>query len=178
MEKLISLILGMVISISLFAQQNVVWFQDIPIDGTKREIRKELRARGYAYNRAGDYFKGIVDGQESKIILHSTRRMVDAIGVVNNIEKSNLADAYNSKVEQFLNDEDYIFIAGGKINQKSIDDYRMVAYPEFYHTVFHQKCYIEGTVDVDMESTKKNIVGISIGKLMDCYYLAVIYLQR
>lgn len=176
MGKLISLILGMVVSISLFAQQPSICFQGIPVNGSKQEVRKLLVEQGFDYNWFGGYFSGEVDGKESKIVLLSEKNTVQTIGVVREVEKGIIADTYNNTIDKFLHDENYLFVSGGKIEKKDIDGYRIVAYPELYSTVFHQKIYIDG--QIDWKATRKNIVGISIRKLKDCYYLTVIYLQR
>ncbi|MBF1393317.1 MAG: hypothetical protein HXN28_12415, partial [Prevotella histicola] len=58
MKKILSVLMLLLLSISIYAQQNVTKFLGIPVDGSKAAMIQKLKAKGFTYNTITDRLEG------------------------------------------------------------------------------------------------------------------------
>ena len=59
MKKISSVLLLFLLSISIYAQQNVTKFLGIPVDGSKADMIQKLKEKGFTYNTTTDRLEGV-----------------------------------------------------------------------------------------------------------------------
>ena len=59
MKKILSVLMLLLLSISIYAQQNVTKFLGIPVDGSKAAMIQKLKAKGFTYNTIADCLEGV-----------------------------------------------------------------------------------------------------------------------
>ena len=59
MKKILSVLMLLLLSISIYAQQNVTKFLGIPVDGSKAAMIQKLKAKGFTYNTTTGFLEGV-----------------------------------------------------------------------------------------------------------------------
>ena len=59
MKKILSVLMLLLLSISIYAQQNVTKFLGIPVDGSKADMIQKLKEKGFTYNTTTDRLEGV-----------------------------------------------------------------------------------------------------------------------
>ena len=59
MKKILSVLMLLLLSISIYAQQNVTKFLGIPVDGSKAAMIQKLKAKGFTYDALSGNLEGI-----------------------------------------------------------------------------------------------------------------------
>lgn len=73
MKKILSVLMLLLLSISIYAQQNVTKFLGIPIDGSKAAMIQKIRAKGFRYNAQIDKLEGTFNGKKFMFQYRQTR---------------------------------------------------------------------------------------------------------
>lgn len=64
MKRIAFLFCMLVLSVALYAQQEVTKFMGIPVDGTKTEMIAKLKAKGFTWYPAKDCLTGLFNGRD------------------------------------------------------------------------------------------------------------------
>lgn len=128
---LIALVLALV-NIS-YAQNDVTKFMGIPVDGTKKEMIKQLKSKGFKLvNKRLGVLEGDFNGNNSQVYIMTNRNKVNCITVCDkysSTSEKSVISRFNRIVNQFYNNRKYIIPAGF-----SIEDYLI---PDNEHQLWH-----------------------------------------
>lgn len=125
MKKIITAILIALLSITTFAQKDVTKFLGIPVDGTKAEMIRKLKAKGFQEMPYSDgVLEGEFNGKTVNIYIATNSNKVWRIMIVDkySIDKENIISRYNQLLSQFENKPSkYTKIIGDKFTFTSLD---------------------------------------------------------
>lgn len=146
MRKLILLTFLFIYSISLIARNDITKFLGIPIDGTRSEMVKKLKEKGFKVSFDDrDALKGEFNGEEVKIYIATDNNKVWRICVFDELtrDEEQIKIRYNKLCSQFENNEKYL---AGLINDTTYiitDDedisYNITVNKKKYNATYFQK---------------------------------------
>ncbi len=142
MKKLLTLAMLLVMSLSTYAQKDVTKFLGIPVDGTKSEMIRKLKAKGFtssSYNK--DVLEGEFNGMDAKIWIQTNRNLVWRIIVsYSNLSEQNAKTRYNNLCYQFNNNPKYFSSTSDFTIPESEDiSYEMSVREKKYQACFFQR---------------------------------------
>lgn len=111
MKKFLSSIFVLLVSFALYAQKDVTRFLGIPVDGTKDEMIKALKAEGFEnLHNSDEILTGEFNGEEVKLYIVTNRNKVWRIAVAdkNTRNKHQIKIRYNRLCQQFAKNNKYI----------------------------------------------------------------------
>ena len=96
--------------ISAYAQNDVTKFLGIPVDGTKSEMIRKLKEKGFVYDQTNDRLTGEFNGTNVNIYVVTTNNKVSRIMVCdeNMTNETNIRIRFNNLCYQFKNNSNYI----------------------------------------------------------------------
>lgn len=128
----------------MFAQKDVTKFMGIPVDGTKSEMIRKLKAKGFTVDPyKKDMLTGEFNGQNVNVFVGTNNNRVCRIMVADAkcVSETDIKIRFNNLCAQFENNERYI--SGYDVKQTIPDDedisYKMSVYKKRYEAVFFQK---------------------------------------
>ena len=143
MRRLVFALL-MLLTLSLNAQDGIIRFKGIPVDGTKEEMIIKLKQKGFTYDYTNDMFKGVFDGdnivgfiQTYNDKVYNIRFMQDAHG----FNKSIVINKYNSLVLQYETNEKYLSNNEFDRAMNNSDTYQIDAYEDIGYEMKKGKIY-------------------------------------
>ena len=115
MKKLLSFVIGILIMCStVFGQsESTLKFLGIPVDGSKSEMIRALKAKGFEYNSESDFLIGDFNGKESEIGIVENHGKVYRVVVfdANTCDAGQIKIRFNNLIHQFENsDSKYFYI--------------------------------------------------------------------
>lgn len=115
MKKLLSFVIGILIMCStVFGQsESTLKFLGIPVDGSKSEMIRTLKAKGFEYNSESDFLIGDFNGKESEIGIVENHGKVYRVVVfdANTCDAGQIKIRFNNLIHQFENsDSKYFYI--------------------------------------------------------------------
>lgn len=120
----IALVLALV-NIS-YAQNDVTTFMGIPVDGTKNEMIKQIKSKGFKLvDKKLGVLEGDFNGNISQVYIMTNRNKVDCISVCDKYSSTNeklVISRFNRIVNQFYNNGNYIIPAGYSVEDFLIPD--------------------------------------------------------
>ena len=114
MKKLALIITTLLLSGSVFAQQDVTKFLGIPIDGFKPEMIKKLKAKGFTdHSYKPDVLVGEFNGRDVEVSVVTNNNKVYRIFVQDAyaVDEYNIKIRYNTLCEQFESNKRYVSLA-------------------------------------------------------------------
>lgn len=111
MRKIILLTFLFIYSISLIARNDITKFLGIPIDGTKSEMIKKLKEKGFKVSiQDRDALKGEFNGEDVKLYIVTDNNKVWRICVFDELtrDEEQIKIRYNKLCSQFENNEKYL----------------------------------------------------------------------
>lgn len=147
MKRIFTFLLGLFLSISLFAQEDVTKFLGIPIDGSKSEMRKKLEAKGFVWNSYKDCLEGEFNGKDVYVYLVTNNNKVYRIVVQDAVycSEQQIKLRFNKLCSQFENNSKY---TGFEVKQ-SIDDDEDISYEMFVHEKQYEAYYFQEPEKLD-----------------------------
>ena len=151
MKSLFSITMLRMLSMTVYAQQNVTRFLGIPVDGSKSEMIRKLKAKGYQSSPISDVLVGEFNGVNVNIVVVTNNNKVWRIMVAdaNSSDELNIRIRFNELCKQFANnskymssDEDYTIPEDENIS------YKMIVDKKRYEAVFYQKPVAMDTVGI------------------------------
>jgi hypothetical protein len=124
MKQLITLITFILISICAHAQSDVTKFLGIPVDGSKKEMIKALKKKGFKQSKRDKAaLEGVFNGNNVNVFVLETNNKVSRIAILP-IYSSNASEVkilFNNLCSQFLQKDNYIAQANDIIVPKYKD---------------------------------------------------------
>ena len=97
-------------AITSFIKSDIIQFMGIPVDGTKKEMTRKLKKKGFKSDKYGlGYLEGEFNGNSSKIFILTNKKKVWRIAVVDDVamDADNIKTRFNNLCYQFYNSDKY-----------------------------------------------------------------------
>ncbi|MEE1253213.1 MAG: hypothetical protein UHK52_08985 [Bacteroidales bacterium] len=109
MKKIIGLFFAVLFSAGLYAQEDVIKFLGIPVDGTKQEMIEKLKSKGFTYDQREDDLQGKFNGEEVLIQVQTQNNKVWRLFIMDTEFRSEgqIKIRFNRLVGQFENNSKY-----------------------------------------------------------------------
>lgn len=129
MRKIYSIIVLLVASMTLFAQSDVTKFLGIPVDGSKPDMIRKLKEKGFVSSVYGDALEGEFNGQEVLVRIGTNNNKVYRIAVAdkNLSNETNIRIRFNILCDQFANNPKYNPYSGN-VNDYIIPENEDISY--------------------------------------------------
>ena len=142
MKKLIFSLLATLLTLSLYAQNDVTTFLGIPVDGFKSEMRQKLIAKGFTPKKVGtnEYLEGEFNGTDVHIYIATNNNKVYRIMVcdANTQDEANIKIRFNKLVNQFENNKRYTALDQYTISDTEDISYEMNVHKKNFDALFYQ----------------------------------------
>ena len=142
MKKLIFSLLATLLTLSLYAQNDVTTFLGIPVDGFKSEMRQKLIAKGFTPKKVGtnEYLDGEFNGTDVHIYIATNNNKVYRIMVcdANTQDEANIKIRFNRLVNQFKNNKKYTALDQYTISDTENISYEMNVHKKNFDALFYQ----------------------------------------
>lgn len=142
MKKLIFSLLATLLTLSLYAQNDVTTFLGIPVDGFKSEMRQKLIAKGFTPKKVGtnEYLEGEFNGTDVHIYIATNNNKVYRIMVcdANTQDEANIKIRFNRLVNQFKNNKKYTALDQYTISDTENISYEMNVHKKNFDALFYQ----------------------------------------
>ena len=142
MKKLIFSLLATLLTLSLYAQNDVTTFLGIPVDGFKSEMRQKLIAKGFTPKKVGtnEYLEGEFNGTDVHIYIATNNNKVYRIMVcdANTQDEANIKIRFNKLVNQFENNKRYTALDQYTISDTEDISYEMIVHKKNFDALFYQ----------------------------------------
>ena len=142
MKKLIFSLLATLLTLSLYAQNDVTTFLGIPVDGFKSEMRQKLIAKGFTPKKVGtkEYLEGEFNGMDVLIYIVTNNNKVYRIMVcdANTQDEANIKIRFNRLVNQFKNNTKYTALDQYTISDTENISYEMNVHKKNFDALFYQ----------------------------------------
>ena len=142
MKKLIFSLLATLLTLSLYAQNDVTTFLGIPVDGFKSEMRQKLIAKGFTPKKVGtnEYLEGEFNGTDVHIYIATNNNKVYRIMVcdANTQDEANIKIRFNRLVNQFKNNKKYTSLDQYTISETEDISYEMLFHKKTFDALFYQ----------------------------------------
>ncbi|MEE0883117.1 MAG: hypothetical protein U0L65_06830 [Bacteroidales bacterium] len=109
MKKIIGLFFAVLFSAGLYAQEGVIKFLGIPVDGTKQEMIEKLKSKGFTYDQQEDALQGEFNGEQVSIQVQTQNNKVWRLCIFDTEPRSEgqIKIRFNKLVGQFENNSKY-----------------------------------------------------------------------
>lgn len=169
MKKILSVLMLLLLSISIYAQQNVTKFLGIPVDGSKAAMIQKLKAKGFTYNTITDRLEGAFNGEKVYILIQTNKNKVWRIIVYDKTgrDEGQIKIRYNKLFQQFEDNSKYtVSETSHKLSDSENISYEISVNNKQYAAVFYQLPY---------EGAQNRIVWFTITKDYGEYNIAIHY---
>ena len=169
MKKILSVLLLLLLSISIYAQQDVTKFLGIPVDGSKAAMIQKLKEKGFTYNTTTDFLEGVFNGEEVYIHIQTNKNKVwrIAVGDKTGRDEGQIKIRYNKLFQQFEDNSKYtISKTSHKLSDSEDISYEISVHKKQYASAFYQLPY---------EGAQDRKVWFTIAKEYGEYYIMIFY---
>lgn len=172
--------MALVLAAASYAQRDVTRFLGIPVDGTKAEMIKKLKAKGFrstTYDR--EVLEGEFNGSNVRLYVVTNNNKVCRIGVndVNLVGETDIRLRFNWLCRQFENNPRYVSFRGDQTLGDDEDiSYEMSVHDKRYEAAFYQKASEEQQSESDPTvSLVDRHVWFIISESHGKYYITMLY---
>ena len=159
----------LLLSISIYAQQNVTKFLGIPVDGSKAAMIQKLKAKGFTYDALSGNLEGIFNGEKVYISILTNKNKVWRIAVIDQItrDEGQIKIRYNLLCQQFEDNPKYF----------PLEKTQKLSYNEdiSYEISTHQKQYQAVYLQLPREGAQNRIVWFTIVERYGNYHIVIYY---
>ena len=142
MKKFLFSLLATLLTLGLYAQNDVTTFLGIPVDGFKSEMRQKLIAKGFTPKKLGtkEYLEGEFNGTDVLIYIVTNNNKVYRIMVcdANTQDEANIKIRFNKLVNQFENNKRYTALDQYTISDTEDISYEMLFHKKTFDALFYQ----------------------------------------
>ena len=142
MKKFLFSLLATLLTLSLYAQNDVTTFLGIPVDGFKSEMRQKLIAKGFTPKKVGtkESLEGEFNGTDVLIYIVTNNNKVYRIMVcdANTQDEANIKIRFNKLVNQFENNKRYTALDQYTISDTEDISYEMLFHKKTFDALFYQ----------------------------------------
>lgn len=150
MRKLFLLTMLLMFSIAVRAQQNVIQFLGIPVDGSKSEMISKLKAKGFRSDPTSDALVGEFNGAKVNIYVATNNNKVCRIMVsdANTVDERAIQIRFNKLCKQFVGNSKYISFQDYIIPEDEDISYEITVHKKRYEAVFYQEPVVTDSVAI------------------------------
>lgn len=161
MKKILSITMLLMLSIFAYAQQDVTRFLGIPIDGSKTEMVRKLKEKGFRNDPSTDALVGEFNGTKVNVFVATNNNKVCRIMVAdaNHVDERAIQIRFNRLCEQFANNSKYVSLQDYTIPEDEDIAYEITVHKKRYEAVFYQQPAVTDTVAI-----KEKIQSIILSK--------------
>ena len=156
MKKFLFSLLATLLTLSLYAQNDVTTFLGIPVDGFKSEMRQKLIAKGFTPKKVGtnEYLEGEFNGTDVHIYIVTNNNKVYRIMVcdANTQDEANIKIRFNRLVNQFKNNKKYTSLDQYTISDTEDISYEMNVHKKNFDALFYQNPDMEKVDTLDLQN--------------------------
>lgn len=142
MRKIITFVFSLSLSIATIAQKDVTKFLGFPVDGSKSEMIRNLRTKGFKLSNIGgkETLTGRFNGQDVRIFICTEKGKVYRImvGDLNTVNETDIKIRFNNLCNQFKNNGKYLSLEDYIIPESEDIYYEMMLHNKRYEAVFYQ----------------------------------------
>lgn len=142
MKKIATFLLSLIICVTTFAQKDVTKFLGFPVDGSKSEMIRNLKSKGFKLTTVGDteMLTGRFNGHNVQVYISTENGKVSRIMVCdeNNIGETDIKIRFNRLCSQFKDNGKYLSIEDFTIPDSEDISYEMDVHNKRYEAVFYQ----------------------------------------
>ncbi len=180
MRKFIVLAIALICAITGFAQKEVTKFLGFPVDGTKSEMIRNLKSKGFkTFSFEGeDILEGRFNGNNVRVYISTENGKVSRVMVCdeNTISETDIKIRFNKLCHQFKENGNYISLNDYTIPEDENISYEMIVNKKRYEAAFYQKIDGELSADDLMNGDFFNrSVWFIIAEAYGKYYIAMYY---
>ena len=124
MKKVLTIVMLLIFSAVLYAQQNVTQFLGIPVDGSKSAMIQKSKAKGFKSSPFDpNVLEGEFNGRNVNLHVVTNNNKVYRIAVCDayGTDETNIKIRFNTLCQQFMNNNKYIPVASS-ISEYILDD--------------------------------------------------------
>lgn len=142
MRRIFIIIYCILISLVGFAQNDVTKFLGIPVDGSKSEMIRKLKAKGFTQNLIGgvEVLKGRFNGSDVNLHIITEKGKVARVMVCddNTFGETDIKIRFNRLCQQFAENGKYIGVLDYTIPEDEDISYEISVNDKRYEAVFYQ----------------------------------------
>lgn len=149
MKRLTALLVALVISAWAFAQDNVLKFLGIPVDGDRQEFINALQNKGFTYDPYDGYLDGRFNGMDVIVAVLENKGKVHRVAVADTYkcEAGQIIISYNRLMSQFENNGKYVADEDNEVLPATENlAYEMSVHNKQYQAIFYLKDNPDGVV--------------------------------
>lgn len=148
MKKLLFIVVLLLTSMSIYAQDDVTKFMGIPVDGSKSDMIKKLKSKGFIssdYNK--EALEGEFNGYDVSVYVATNNNKVYRIMLAdqNYVNETSIKIRFNNLCYQFENNPKYITIKDYSIPNHEDISYEMTVNKKRYEASFYQRAEESGS---------------------------------
>lgn len=147
MKKLFTLTFLLLLSIAAWAQKDVTQFLGIPVDGSKSEMIRKLKEKGFSSNPyQGDFLTGEFNGYRVKIHVVTNNHKVYRIMVEDAypVNETAIRIRFNHLCQQFTNNSKYTSLQDDyTIPEDEKISHEILVHNKRYEAVFYQNPIVD-----------------------------------
>ena len=176
MKKILLFLVLCFISIFSMAQTDVTKFLGIPVDGSKSEMIRKLKTKGFKQSPVDkDVLTGKFNGMDVNVHIVTNNDKVCRIAVYdkNTMNETDIRIRFNALCEQFKNNSKYCSLSEEDPKIKEDEDISYEIHNKRYEAYFYQ--IPDTTVANNAEATKKLVWFMISSDRYDEYYIMMFY---
>ena len=157
------------LSVAMYAQNEVTKFLGIPIDGTKADMIQKIKAKGFSYNAQEDCLEGIFNGEKVYVSVQTNKNKVWRIAVADKTgrDEGQIKIRFNKLCQQFDDNPKYYSLKGiQKLSDNDDISYEMTGHHKQIQAVYYQLPY---------DGALNRTVWFTIGKVYGEYHISIFY---
>lgn len=142
MKKIIGLFFAVLFSAGLYAQEGVIKFLGIPVDGTKQEMIQKLKSKGFTYNQQEGVLEGEFNGKRVAMGIQTQNNKVWRLAIVyeRDLNDEQAKRWFNRLVAQFENNSKYTpYKESQTIDENEDISYAISVYGRPYEALFRSE---------------------------------------
>ncbi len=142
MKRIFTFIALVVFALSISAQKDVTKFLGIPVDGSKEDMIRKIKAKGFrsvSFSDA-DVLEGEFNGTDVNIHIATNRDKVWRIMVcdVTPVDENAIRNRFNTLCRQFEKNSKYVCLEDYTISEDEDISYEMIFHNKRYDAVYYQ----------------------------------------
>ena len=141
MKKILLSLTLLMLSVAMYAQNEVTKFLGIPIDGTKADMIQKIKAKGFSYNAQEDCLEGIFNGENVYISILTNKSKVWRITVTDktDFDEGQIKIRFSNLCQQFDDNPKYYSLKGTqKLSDNDDISYEMTVHHKQFEAVYYQ----------------------------------------
>lgn len=140
MKKILSVVLLLMLSVALYAQDNVTKFLGIPVDGTKSSMIRKIEKKGFVYNEDFGCLQGEFNGKEVSISIGTNKNKVWRIIVSDKTwsDAGQIKIRYNKLCRQFAENPRYMPVSIDTLPKIEEMESEITVHKKRYEALYYQ----------------------------------------